>query len=418
MKELEYVSALHQTSMPHTRPDGTISSLDIVRYLKSRHSLEISHPQARDIVLGLGGGSLCEAVIEELIVAEQTQQLQDANKPMMTKSFWKRKSRDEEIRQEAQEEEMDVQAERLNPTFAYLDLVQTASILLIPTLAGIAQTRKQRSNERMVSGAGESSVDPALEEQPHGAGDSNGGPPETFDQGGQQEEDHVVDDSSLKNLMQDVLHILFKNSEPFDGQSGKGGAPLVTPELVEGLLLENQEEERAKDSALIQRMVAAAHSSSGRLDEEAFLNALTSDLNGYEEGCEVMPSLITMKRTTKEASPGDEEEPKTNPVEVTKIDPLLVIDSVVDEYASVAMLLLTWLFFLASSTTFLSVLNSTSAFEAGCKENGEESFGCTLLSTIYTWYVKRQPDILYLKPIISYALALLALTQARNIWPK
>jgi hypothetical protein len=147
MKELEYVSALHQTSMPNTRPDGTISSLDILRYLKSRHSLEISHLQARNIVLGLGGGLLCEAVMEEL-VAEQTQ-LQQAEpttaKMWTAKSFWKRKSREEEIRQEAEEEEMDVQAELLNPTFVYLDLVQTASMLLIPTLAGIAQKWKQRN---------------------------------------------------------------------------------------------------------------------------------------------------------------------------------------------------------------------------------------------------------------------------------
>lgn len=377
MKELEYVSALHQTSMPNTRPDGTISSLDILRYLKSRHSLEISHLQARDIVLGLGGGLLCEAVMEEL-VAEQTQlqQTEPTTAKMGTaKSFWKRKSREEEIRQEAEEEEMDVQAELLNPTFVYLDLVQTASMLLIPTLAGIAQKWKQRNELFDLALEGEQS------------GDAN--------VGGQKEEDRViVDDSSLKNLIQDVLHILFKNSEPCKG------APLVTSELVEGLLLENQEGERAKDSALIQRMVDAARSPSGLLDEEAFLNALTSDLNGYEDGCEVMPSL-TKKNTTKEAS-GDEEEPKTNPAEVTKIDALRVIDSVVDEYASSAMLLLIWLFYLSSSTMFISLLNSTTAFEAGCIKNGETSFGCTLLSTIYSWYVKRQ-ILLYLK-LISYSV--------------
>jgi hypothetical protein len=371
--------------MPNTRPDGTISSLDILRYLKSRHSLEISHLQARDIALGLGGGILCEAVREEL-VAQHTQ-LQEAG-PMTasmgtaTKSFWKRKSREEEIRQEAEEEEMDVQAELLNPTLAYLDLVQTASILVIPALAGIAQKWKQRS-QSMVSG---------LEEQPR-VGDSNA-LPETSRQGGQKEEDRVVDDSTLKSLIQDVLQILCKNSEPVNDQSGKGGAPgapgtpLVSSELVQSLLLEYQEEDRAKDSALIQRMVDAAHSPSGRLDEEAFLNALTSDLKGYEDGCEVMPSL-TKKKTTKEAQE-DEEEPKPSPAAVTKIDPLLVIDSVVDEYASLAILLLIWLFYLAASLIFITLLNASSAFEAACKKNGDDSFGCELLSTIYRWYVKRQ----------------------------
>jgi hypothetical protein len=386
MKELEYVSALHQTSMPNTRPDGTISSLDVLRYLKSRHSLEISHLQGRDIVQGLGGGFLCEAVKEEL-VAEQTQRHQAepmTGKKESTKSFWKRKSREDEIRQEAEEGEMDVQAELLNPTFEYLDLVQTTSILLIPVLAGIAQKWKQKNERVVYSGV---SFYSALEEE---QGGNSNGPPETYNQGGQ--EDRVADESSLKNLIRDVLQILLKNSEPIDGPSGKE-APFVTPGLVEGLLFENQEEERAKDSALIQRMVDVAHSPSGRLDEEAFLNALASDLNSYEDGCEVMP-LLTKKKITNEASRRDEEEPKTRPAEVTKINTLRVIDSVVDDYASRAVHLLIWLFFLATSVVFVSVLNTSNAFETGCQKNGDQSFVCTLSSTISVWYVKMTDTLL------------------------
>jgi hypothetical protein len=56
VKELEYISALHQTCLPETRENGTVSSLDVQRMLVSRHGVEITHSQAIDIVRGLGGG--------------------------------------------------------------------------------------------------------------------------------------------------------------------------------------------------------------------------------------------------------------------------------------------------------------------------------------------------------------------------
>ena len=56
LAELEYVAALHQTSLQGTRTSATISSLDVVRYLRSRHGLVVDHTtQGHDIVRGLGG---------------------------------------------------------------------------------------------------------------------------------------------------------------------------------------------------------------------------------------------------------------------------------------------------------------------------------------------------------------------------
>ncbi|KAL7555658.1 hypothetical protein ACA910_006160 [Epithemia clementina (nom. ined.)] len=55
VKELEYIIALHQTSK-ETRANATVSSMDIVALLRSRHSLQITHEQAIQIVRSLGGG--------------------------------------------------------------------------------------------------------------------------------------------------------------------------------------------------------------------------------------------------------------------------------------------------------------------------------------------------------------------------
>ena len=55
VKELEYIIALHQTSL-ETRPNATVSSHDIRALLQSRYSLQISHEQALQVVRALGGG--------------------------------------------------------------------------------------------------------------------------------------------------------------------------------------------------------------------------------------------------------------------------------------------------------------------------------------------------------------------------
>ena len=62
LKEFEYIAALQQTCPDYTRVSATISSLDVMRFLKSRYSLEITHGQAIDIVKGLGGGILSQDV--------------------------------------------------------------------------------------------------------------------------------------------------------------------------------------------------------------------------------------------------------------------------------------------------------------------------------------------------------------------
>lgn len=56
VKELEYIIALHQTCMPDTRENATVSSLDVMNMLKSRHRLQITHEQAIQVVQVLGGG--------------------------------------------------------------------------------------------------------------------------------------------------------------------------------------------------------------------------------------------------------------------------------------------------------------------------------------------------------------------------
>jgi len=55
VKELEYIAALHQTCMPHTRRNGTIASSDVQALLSSRYGVRLSLEECKELVEGLGG---------------------------------------------------------------------------------------------------------------------------------------------------------------------------------------------------------------------------------------------------------------------------------------------------------------------------------------------------------------------------
>ena len=55
VKELEYIIALMQTSLPDIRSDATVSATDVRLFLRSRYGLDVKPEVAIDIVRGLGG---------------------------------------------------------------------------------------------------------------------------------------------------------------------------------------------------------------------------------------------------------------------------------------------------------------------------------------------------------------------------
>jgi hypothetical protein len=76
VKELEYISALHQTRVTGTRRSGTVNLLDVSRYLRSRFGLVVDNDQALDVIRGLGGGPLPPRVRDRL-AAEKLSQARD-----------------------------------------------------------------------------------------------------------------------------------------------------------------------------------------------------------------------------------------------------------------------------------------------------------------------------------------------------
>ncbi|CAB9507079.1 expressed unknown protein [Seminavis robusta] len=323
-QELEYISALHQTGVTGTRTTGTISSLDVLRFLKSRHSIDITHEQAIDIVRGLGGVggadgspelkmSVARSVAERIRSEREQQRLLDeqaeihphlkwtsltSSKPRAsTKSAVSAEASDRNTSPKDVDEGKMLVEEVLNPKLRYLDLVQMTSIILIPTLARMAQEwRQASSNNHSNLGNDEKNQQETKDE-------------DDKEENGTAEEDFAPLDPQPNGLLEFVLENMIRVVEAHDSDNFKGSVlgedvevlykdsklsddrsderkTILTPDLVEALLLENGETERAHDTKLIREMVEMAQSKSGTFDVEALANALTLDLQDWNVGCE------------------------------------------------------------------------------------------------------------------------------------
>jgi hypothetical protein len=307
IKELEYIIALHQTCMPDTRENATVSSIDVMCLLKSRYTLSISHREAIDVVAALGGG--------DNIVREKNQTRQ--NKKEFIHFFRKNagsngketleaelsptesnphgmsdngKLGTEEVDMLLQEngaddfdEEQDHFAEQKSTGAAahgitpeskengsernrnlpeiYLDMVQILSLLFIPSIACVANDFWHPKPP------------PVPPSEPTGWAVKV-----LFIRRFRQLKSWAISRFSPAPhlragiVVHDIRNILM----------GDSPETVVDEAFVEALLLKNGEYERAQNPRLIREMVEAARSSSGTFDDEAFINALSSDLEQWD----------------------------------------------------------------------------------------------------------------------------------------
>jgi hypothetical protein len=154
-----------------------------------------------------------------------------------------------------------------------------------------------------------------LKNMPHSAGHTNGN---HFiasmasvsagngddDEGDDDDDDLMALDPKPSRLVEFILHKLWRTIDKMkkddDEEKSKddfvrvvqnrgilsGNAPKLSTEVVEALMVITGDHERAQDSKLIEEMVRVATSPDGLLDEEAFVNALTSDIKDWDVGVE------------------------------------------------------------------------------------------------------------------------------------
>jgi len=322
VKELEYISALHQTCAPNLRQNGTISSIDILRLLKSRINLNVTHEHTLRIVRGLGGGVIGEDVISHIVKGQEdsaiTQQVEQEEKTkknvagmtlsnMLRRSkkqeneegeipyepfgiegqkgrgkknhglFHRRKKHDDDDDDDEDMEDPndDVNAQDVEAQ-EFLDLVQITSILLIPTLARAGKVWKDsQTPDEYVE------PPPPITPDYHGLKGYFLRKWDEYKKRDEQEELAMHESLNTKpaTILIDVLSIMLKSVDT-------DKYPILNAALVRKLLMASGEFERAADRVLVDKMVEAAFSSSGLFDEEAFVNALTGDLSLWNVGCE------------------------------------------------------------------------------------------------------------------------------------
>jgi hypothetical protein len=159
VNELEYIAALNQTCEPLCRANGTISSLDVQRFLISRHGLQISHAQSRDIVRGLGGSALSQSVAHSIFY-RHAQSLRSLPQALLARkknlTFWLLgggKRSDEATPSQDNDDNVELVDTTIGidkPSIEYLDLVQMLSIILIPTFARMVLNRRQDKKGKVI----------------------------------------------------------------------------------------------------------------------------------------------------------------------------------------------------------------------------------------------------------------------------
>ena len=388
VKELEYISALHQTCVPDTRANGTISSLDIQRLISSRYGLTLSHLECLDILRGLGGGDAHEefgSVEKSKTRADKiVQKLLKAGKGVASISRSNHSSSDNPaIEQGVEADEVPVgEKDDLDYPEEYLDLVQMLSILLIPALKRAKEDKGGSSKVQDDSSQFASSYLPFHSQE-------------------KKEEAAKAAAQSLRprpNIIRDVLNIMLRNLAL---SLDDADAPVLDSDMIEAILLDCGETEAAADKTLVQEMVDVALSGSGKLDQESFAKALTSDLDAWEVGSEDRLSTIFFDvfnetraaanarcgigtRIVEAESAGDTESSEKQVFDKDNSIDHSNIDYVVDTHSSVFCIAVVWFFYLMVSVTYASIFQALVI--APCKDRGQgDEFGCLLAGQLYNW---------------------------------
>ena len=370
VKELEYVAALHQSEDGHVRANGTVSSLDVLRFLRSRFNMmSLTHKQALDIVRGFSGDSYSHHVSEEEqqsqdVVANEhpstnekdgaidTNQNSDtADQHKINESIAATKLSDpslenndgSEINEKKEDSSVFVLKDQDRDMEEYLDLVQILSTLLIPSFA------------RMAHESGSTNDDDGAE-NPFNNDNVDGMDWVDTWRVFVQKSRAPTAAPPTPNFFQDALTSMLRNL-PVEQHT-------ITEDLVEYLLLKYGEVERAQDKDLIRAMTNLAQSSSPSSGTSAVLTAdvlqkvTTRDLGPWDVDCErrlssfdddIFGGKNPRQMENIEIETADEETPSGAKGPPSVMDRETAnVDLVTDSHNSLIIVVLIWTFFFAT----------------------------------------------------------------------
>ena len=200
-----------------------------------------------------------------------------------------------------QEEEEEVTfsqngANEEDPPAEFLDLVQVLSTILIPTFSRIPVDLKKEETTMEANVTGdEVTKDDADREKEETEPRLLAKLKNRFVKYGRRKLNLKDDSSECQFKARDFMDVgkraMLKSLVGDDEDDELGGSdPVMDESLMQLLLISHGEIERANNPHLIKEMVAMAHSKSGLFDDEALLNAISSDLGPWDPSCMDVPT--------------------------------------------------------------------------------------------------------------------------------
>eukprot|EP00804_Cyclotella_cryptica_P013395 CCRYP_005153-RC/>CCRYP_005153-RC protein AED:0.37 eAED:0.37 QI:231/1/1/1/1/0.91/12/2182/791 len=395
VKELEYISALHQTEFNELRKDGSIRAIDITSFLMSRYGIQVNEEEVKETILKDFG------------------QCPRQNEETMT---------DADDGADHETESCDEQSHKA--PMEHLDLTQVLALLLIPSLLK-ASGRLEEKNQNKVKDEADGTRTEGLKDE-HNS--ENGlsqlcsssyhtamSNLETLEEStninsthkkinsrrwailqSERGDKHSPDSDLIENVLGMILHDATGNIQP---------QPL-TKELLRQLLNFYGEADMADDESLLEGMIleatndteGAPHDVEGDgviLDKDTFARALTKDVRLYPTDNEnnITTNYYDVFKTfapngRKSKMPTSVEADADSDIRhVTSVFTFPSIDYTADTFRSKSFVILLWVTWILSYFAYLfNGQDNVLAFGVlHCEENMNNSFGCWVLQGIINW---------------------------------
>ncbi|CAB9525693.1 expressed unknown protein [Seminavis robusta] len=328
-KELEYVSALHQTCAPLLRQDGSIEAIDILHFLRSRHGVEVEEDVVRQaIIIELCGSPELQARSEETA--------EDSSDMILKKEA--AKDGDEEEEEEDPEPAMDI--------------CQMLALLLVPFLRS---GNSDGTNQEAVSRVIEIALDTIWAELRAHAVDVQGSDTDEGVLVTPEFLGEILDCFGEFSVSKDVLNEMVQAASGDDNQN-------------------NEPQFYLTKASFLQALTA---------DTQMFDPNLDETLNThFEEAQLAHEKTIASGGKTMQDEYGPEEEPVFKTVYMADN-----VDSTADSYRSTLWFVLAWV-----SAVFVYVCYMTNTDIKATKEDFAEwgcdnLFGCDLARALLNWSV-------------------------------
>jgi len=382
VKELEYIAALHQTCMPHTRANATVSSTDVRALLASRYGVQFSEAECAALVRGLGGPLQHQSTEDDdeeglPVYFDLVQILSLLLIPVLVRSKENlvvptAASTDDVDAQENSDppnEECETTSKEQDKTGN--DVADKTDPASPPVTTNGADSEKQEEAQTSSDECRDSKLTDDKEEEAFCVSDAQMQTDHKHDSSTQQDtQDTKKDDLEVMESSKDLSDLFAALVDMIGSDNKLKRGDSLDIDTMRRILLHCGETEYASDDALVHEMLSLVDN---RLDEDTFASAVTADLMGaWDTKAEdrLSTRYFDVFMEERDKAVGRKEEPKGDGPKVLhqgNISDHADVDFVVDSHTSVVCVVLIWCYFFSLVVSYIPFITDKVSY--GCKED-------------------------------------------------